>query len=96
MKKHLILIVVLSALLIGCAKPEPRIIYTTVEVVKPVYQIPKFTIPPKPTLPTNLLQREDSPSDVGKAYVGTVKILTTYSNKLVNILFGIQKKDDSQ
>lgn len=92
-----ILVLVLSSvLLFSCAKPKPQIIYTTVEVEVPVYQIPKFNIPPKPILPTQFLEEEDrgDHNTIGKAYVAAKRILEGYADELYNLLEGIKKGEE--
>ena len=96
--KILVLLLLSSVLLFSCAKPKPQIIYTTVEVEVPVYQIPKFNIPPKPILPTQFLT-EDDRSDhntIGKAYVAAKRILEGYADELYNLLEGIQEKSPTE
>ena len=77
----------------GCAKPKPQVVYTTVEVEKVVYQIPKFDIPPKPILPTEFLTQEDKGdhNTIGKAYVAAQELLEVHIEKLYNLLDGIKK-----
>ena len=92
-----ILVLVLSSvLLFSCAKPKPQIIYTTVDVAVPVYQIPKFNIPPKPILPTQFLTEEDRSdhNTIGKAYVAAKRILEGYADELYNLLEGIKKGEE--
>lgn len=90
--KILIIAILSSVLLLGCAKPKPQIVYTTVEVEVPVYQIPRFNIPPKPILPTEYLTEEDrgDHNTIGKAYVAAKRILEGYADELYNLLEGIK------
>jgi hypothetical protein len=96
MKIKLLLISSLILLLIGCAKPAPQIVYTTIEVEVPVYTIPEFVIPDEPYIPLDDLTREDihDHNKIGKAYVLSIEIYETYTFKLRNLLEGIQKGRD--
>ncbi len=91
-------LLLISLMLVGCAsKPiPPQIVYQTVEVEIPIYQIPKFSIPDKPKLPIYLLNdsHKDDHNAIGRAYVSTVKILEAHTEQLRNLLEGIKKGED--
>ena len=92
----IIVLLLSSVLLFGCAKPKPQVVYTTIEVEKAVYQIPKFNIPPKPELPVDLLTDKDygKHNTIGKAYVSSIDILKSSRDKLYNLLEAIKKGEE--
>jgi len=93
--KRLILVLLISSFLVGCPKPKPQIVYKTKYVDVPVYQIPKFDIPPEPVLPTDLLveQNRTDYATIGKAYVATKITLEGYIKELLNLLQAIKKEE---
>jgi len=90
MKTILVLLVVAS--LMGCAHTEPQIVYETIEIEIPVYQVPQFEIPEQPVLPIYQLANEDKGNHekIGKAYVKSINILRYYSRSLKDILEGLK------
>ena len=93
----ILILVLTSSLIIGCANKTPVTVYDTVEVKTVVYKAPEFTIPPIPELPVNKLNWSnlDDHNAIGKAYVLTVDVLENHILQLRNLLEGI-KKGDSQ
>ena len=88
----IILVLIMAASLVGCAHNQPQVVYETIKVEVPVYQVPTFEIPEQPVLPVDQLTEADigNHEKIGKAYVKSINILKYYSNSLKDILEGMR------
>lgn len=90
MANKIIPLLFLSVFLLGCATTEPQIVtrVETVEVYKPVFEVPEelknFPKLNRPDLPTNHLEKGDEarPGHVAKVVIESMAILREYAEAL--------------
>lgn len=96
-KYLLVLLLVVNLSGCGAETPKPEIIYKTINVSVPVYTVPEFNIPAKPLIEKDALTMSDKGdyTKIIRAWILSVSTLETYSQKLLNILEGLNEKKDT-